>query len=150
MLPSTLEWHTLAVIIGLLGFFWPAACLATIGMLALSLSVAALQARQARLPAEHDGLGSRLLVAALCYAQPLVRSWHRYRTRLFHYRVPKADPGLMIGRRECLSFWGRLVVAYWTEEGCDRTELLGLAIAYLTEHGWGKRQIRVRYRLRLS
>jgi O-antigen biosynthesis protein len=139
MLPSTLEWHTLAVIIGLLGFFWPAACLATIGMLALSLSVAALQARQARLPAEHDGLGSRLLVAALCYAQPLVRSWYRYHTRLFRYRVPKADPALVIGRGERLPFWGRRIVAYWTKEGYERTELLGLVIAYLNEHGWGKR-----------
>jgi hypothetical protein len=29
-------------------------------------------------------------------------------------------------------------VAYWSENGIDRTELVGLAIAYLNENGWGK------------
>ena len=46
--------------------------------------VAGLQAAQAKLPAGHGGLASRLVVAALCYAQPLARSWKRYRTRFFH------------------------------------------------------------------
>jgi O-antigen biosynthesis protein len=139
MLPNTLEWHVAAVLVGALGFHWPIAWLALTGMLVLSLAVASLMAWQAHLPAEHAGLASRLLIAALCYAQPLVRSWHRYRTRLFRYRVPKADPALRIGRGECLPLWGRHVVAYWTEQGYERIELLGLVIAYLTEHGWGKR-----------
>jgi GT2 family glycosyltransferase len=147
MLPSTLEWHAVALFVGVLGFFWPAAWWALAVILELSLAVAALQAGQARLPAEQDGLWSRLLVAVLCYAQPLVRSWHRYRTRLFRYRAPKADPlvgaslklASAIGSGERLPLWGRHVVAYWTEEGYERTELLGLVIAYLNEHGWGKR-----------
>jgi hypothetical protein len=29
-------------------------------------------------------------------------------------------------------------VAYWTEAGYERTELLALVIAYLNENGWGK------------
>src|SRR5207244_8100396 len=33
---------------------------------------------------------------------------------------------------------GRLTATYWTEEGFERTELLGLVIAYLNEHRWGK------------
>jgi hypothetical protein len=28
-------------------------------------------------------------------------------------------------------------VVYWSEEGCERTELLGLFIAHLMEHRWG-------------
>src|SRR5262249_48619609 len=33
---------------------------------------------------------------------------------------------------------GRHEVAYWSEEGYDRTELVALVIAYLNERGWGK------------
>jgi O-antigen biosynthesis protein len=184
MLPSTLEWHAATALIGMAGFLWPGAWIAMAGMWALSLAVAVLQAAQARLPQKYDGALSRLLIAALCYFQPLVRSWARYRTRLFRYRPPCAEPALVNGRRLRLPVTGRLTVAYWTGEGYERTELLGLVVAYLNEHGWGKqldsgweawdlevwchpwsvlqictaqetheqgkRQIRVRYRLRAS
>src|SRR5205823_10374538 len=97
------------------------------------------QAWQAKLAPAHDGPGARLLVMALCYAQPLLRSWHRYRTRLFAYSpplpppraYPDADPGGM-------SWAGRREVAYWSADGYSRTELLALLIAYLTEKRWGK------------
>jgi len=77
-------------------------------------------------------------VAVLSYLQPLVRSWARYRTRLFAYRSPQSDPALR--KRDCehLPLSGRHQVAYWTEEGYQRTEFLGLVIAYLNQHGWGK------------
>jgi hypothetical protein len=107
-------------------------------MLGLSLAVAALQAAQAQLSPAHEGLRSRLLVAALCYAQPLVRSFRRYRTRLLAYAPPMAPPGVPTQPGTRLSLSGTLTAAYWTEDGCERMELLGLAIAYLSEHGWGK------------
>jgi O-antigen biosynthesis protein len=138
MLPSTLEWHAVAALLGLLALFWPPAWLAVAALLALSLGVAGLQAAQARLAPGYGGLRSRCVVAALCYLQPLVRSWARYRTRLFSYRAPTADPRHLDGRRERLPLWGRRTVAYWTEERYERTELLGLVIAYLNERGWGK------------
>src|SRR5207249_1074572 len=75
MLPATLEWHLAAALVGLGGFAWHPAWMAPAAMLGLSLAVAALQAAQARLAPAHDGLGARCLVAALCYLQPLVRSW---------------------------------------------------------------------------
>jgi hypothetical protein len=37
-----------------------------------------------------------------------------------------------------LSLSGRRTMLYWTEEGYERTELLGVLIAYLNENGWGK------------
>jgi GT2 family glycosyltransferase len=138
MLPGTLEWHVAVGLAGLAALFWPAAGLAVAAMLALSLAVAALQAAQARLAPEHDGLGSRCLVGALCYLQPLVRSWARYRTRLFSYRRPRADPEHREGLRERLPLSGRQTKAYWTDKGFERTELLGLVVAYLNERGWGK------------
>jgi hypothetical protein len=138
MLPSTLEWHAAALLVGLTALVWPAAALMAGSMLALSMLVAALQAAQVRLLAPHDGLKARSLVAVLSYLQPLVRSWARYRTRLFAYRSPQPDP--ILRKRDCkrLPLSGRHQVAYWTEEGYQRTEFLGLVIAYLNERGWGK------------
>src|SRR5262249_15574662 len=70
-------------------------------------------------------------------AQPLVRSWRRYRTRLFECPPPRLSPSSSetIGQR--LPLTGSLELAYWSEDGCERTELLGLYIAYLLEHHWG-------------
>lgn len=131
MLPSTLEWHIVAGLVALAGlFWWPAWIIAGV-MLGLSVSVAALLAAQASLPAEQKGFCSRLLIAALCYAQPLVRSWSRYRTRLFSYRSPTcAAPR---GQPRAV----RWDMAYWSEGVCERTEILGLFIAYLVENRWG-------------
>jgi glycosyltransferase involved in cell wall biosynthesis len=69
-LPSTLEWHIVAALIGVVGFVWApfwgiAAC-----MLVLSFGVAALQAVQAPLPTRYRSVKSLLLVATLCYRQP--------------------------------------------------------------------------------
>jgi hypothetical protein len=41
------------------------------------------------------------------------------------------------GRYRPLPLSGSHAVAYWNEEGFERTELLGLFVAYLLEHRWG-------------
>jgi len=99
--------------------------------------VAGLQASQARLAPQYEGLPSRLVLTWLCYAQPLVRSWSRYRTRFFAYRPPLAGP-FPDNRCNRLSLRGHRTAEYWTEEGVTRLELLGLVVAYLNEHRWGK------------
>jgi GT2 family glycosyltransferase len=137
MLPSTLEWHLVALTVASLALLWPWALLGAAAMLVLSVLVAALQAAQAELTPRHEGLLSRLVIAGLCYAQPLVRSWRRHRTRLLAAR-PATDPGPGAGAPQPLSLGGGRVVCYWTEEGYDRAELLGLVIAHLNERGWGK------------
>jgi hypothetical protein len=106
-------------------------------MLALSLLVAASQAVQAKLAPRHEGLLSRLLIAGLCYAQPLVRSWRRYRTRLFACSPPRLPPSSPETRVRRLQLTSSLELAYWSENDCQRTELLGLFIAYLIEQRWG-------------
>jgi len=138
MLPSTLEWHLAMALVALAAWFAPLAALGVAIMLSMSLTVAILQAAQARLAPGHGGFRSRLLITGLCYLQPLVRSCCRYKTRLFSYRLPKADGTFAKDRSKRLPFSGRRTMSYWTEEGYERTELLGLVIAYLTEHGWGK------------
>jgi GT2 family glycosyltransferase len=136
--PSTLEWHLLIGVVLVLGLLWPAAWLVAGAMFGLSLAVAALQAVQARLPAPYQGFSSRLLVAGLCYFQPLVRSWSRYHTRLFSYRPPIADPAFPEDCRKHLPLSGTRTNMYWSEDGTERTALLASIIAYLNEHGWGK------------
>jgi GT2 family glycosyltransferase len=141
MLPATLEWHVIAGLVGVAALLWHPACWVAAAMLALSVGVAVLQAGQAHLPVKHAGLRSRCLVAALSYLQPLVRSWARYRTRLFSYRPPSTDPSVAAGlspRPQTLPLHGFRTVAYWTGERYERLELLGLIVAYLNEHGWGK------------
>jgi hypothetical protein len=133
MLPGTLEWHLVVGLVGLAGFFWWPAWIMAAVMVGLSVSVAILLASQASLPAEHEGVGARLCIAGLCYAQPLVRSWSRYRTRLFSYRAPETAPAE--GHRP--DGTPRWEVAYWSEGTCERTELLSLFIAFLVEHRWG-------------
>jgi len=133
MLPGTLEWHLAAGLVALAGFLWWPAWIVASVMFGLSACVALMLAAQASLPAQHKGCCARLLIAALCYGQPLVRSWSRYRTRLLSYRAPTtgAPPRKESGRSVS---WNP---AYWSEGACERTELLGLFIAYLIEHRWG-------------
>lgn len=137
MLPSTLEWHALVFLVAAAGFIWPWAFAVAGIMLSLSLLVACLQAGQARLPAQHDHIFSRLIVAGLCYAQPLVRSWKRYRTYLFARRVSIHDPALQ-KPGDVLPWTGRRTISYWSEKWLDRTELLNEVIGYLNERSWSK------------
>jgi GT2 family glycosyltransferase len=132
MLPSTLEWHLATALAGVTALaWWPAGLLAT-AMLLLSAAVAALQAAQARLAPAHAGPAARLLVAALCYAQPLVRSWRRYRTRLFG---PRARAGAPAGGAPAQAL-PPAGAAYWSEDGRSRTELLAGVARALAERGW--------------
>jgi GT2 family glycosyltransferase len=138
MLPSTLEWHTGAALVALAGLLWLPALFIALGMLGMSVLVAALQAAQAKLPEKHRGLSSRLVVAALCYAQPLARAWKRYRTRLFHRCVIVPDSALPTSPDQRLPLSGVRVVEYWSEEWLDRTQLLTAVITYMTERRWAK------------
>jgi GT2 family glycosyltransferase len=137
MLPSTLEWHLAAALVALAGLFWWPGWLIAGAMLSLSVLLAVLQARQAVLAPRHEGILARLLIAGLCYAQPLVRSWHRYRTRLFSRSPPQTPTVVPDQRGERLPLGGCRSVAYWSEAGDERTELLALFVAWLLEHRWG-------------
>jgi GT2 family glycosyltransferase len=139
MLPSTLEWHVAAGLVALTTLLWPLTGMTAMAvMLALSVLVAALQARQARLAPAYDGLRARFLVMILCYIQPLVRSWCRYRTRLFAYHPPVADDEFLEGPASRLPWTGRHTTVYWSENGVERLQLLGCVVLYLNEHGWGR------------
>jgi hypothetical protein len=136
MLPGTLEWHAAAALVALAGFFWPAAWLVTAAMLLLAVVVAGLQATQATVPAPYGGILSRLVIAWLCYAQPLVRSWRRYRTRLLSWSAPRWPiPSRGAGGGMPLS--GDRRRAFWSEQGCQRTDVLAAVVARLKDERWG-------------
>ncbi len=138
MIPSTLEWHAASALVALAGVFWLPALLVAVGMLGLSLGVAGLQALQATLSAKHQRASSRLVVAALCYAQPLARAWKRYRTRFFHPCVIVPDGDLSTRASQRLPLSGERTIEYWSDKWLDRTQLLDAVITYLTERRWAK------------
>src|SRR5207302_1966901 len=89
-------------------------------MLLLSIAVAAIQALQARISPRYDSMRTRLMVMLLCYAQPLVRSGARYRTRFFEYRAPRTPAGQPLPAPDCvLPTVGRRTVTYWSEDGFE-------------------------------
>ena len=135
MLPSTLEWHLAIALCCLAIPLWPAAAAIAATLWFLSLLVAVLQGEQAELAPKCDGLLSRLVVSCLCYAQPLVRAWHRQRTRLFSYHRPMANPQAD-GTSKQRPLVGSHAKEYWSDQGIERTELLGLVIAHLHEERW--------------
>src|SRR5262245_10053044 len=136
--PSTLEWQLAATLIAVAAVIWPGMLFIAAGMLGLSIFVAILQGIQARLSQQHDGLVSRLVVMGLCYGQPLVRSWARYRARIFApAAVPPYLPSVEPGDVR-VPWTGRGKLTYWTEEYRDRTELLGLVVNRLEKLRWPK------------
>jgi hypothetical protein len=137
MIPSTLEWHMAAAAGLLLGVFWWPLLIAVVGMIAISMFVATLQAMQARLPARHEGLKSRLLIGALCYTQPLVRAAARYRTRYFAFHAPTA-PSLDRPKAEARSWRRTCEATYWGTGLPERTQLVQRLAAYLDAHRCGK------------
>ncbi len=150
-LPSTLEWHLAALAILVFELLpdsqtsvirryvdwvplhhksvWTFAIL-----ISLALGVAVLRAVQATIPAQYDGFKARLLVTALCYAQPLVRSWSRYRARWFPSDAARTKLALRVKNTKLLPFNGRLTIEYWDEQWRDRTELLQRAIEELNPY----------------
>ncbi|HSI32880.1 MAG: glycosyltransferase [Phycisphaerae bacterium] len=91
---TLLEWHALALMLGLLGVVCAPLLWVGCAMAVVSLSVAAHMAWTAPLPAGAPWW-CRPLVAGLHLAQPVVRAWHRAGYRLSRRRLPDtpADAG---------------------------------------------------------
>lgn len=137
MAPSTLEWHLSAFALLLLGLGSISLAIVGATMLLASIVVAVLQSAQASLRSDHDGFRSRFLIAALCWAQPLVRSWARYRARYFGHKAPVALSLPAEGGSSQIAL-ERGRTAYWGESHPERTELLQRVVDHLGAHGCGK------------
>lgn len=138
-LPGTLEWHVLMVLAGTVALHWPAWWIGVAVMLSLSLLLAVLRSMHAPLAPRHHGWSARVLIAGLCYVQPLVRSWSRYRARLFPAHALKDIPDKK-GRGErlvCGLLWLRtLQASYWNEPRSERTELLRAVATRFAVRQW--------------
>ncbi len=139
VLPGTLEWHGVAALLAIVAVVaWkPLAAIPAL-MIILSIAVATLQASKASLPRQHRHWGARVLVGVLCYLQPLVRSWSRYRVRLIWHELPRPDPAIPAAFRSQLPWFGTRTVAYWSQTGRGRIELLKRSIDYMNEFRIGK------------
>jgi O-antigen biosynthesis protein len=164
-LPATLEWQVAIVLIALAKFAWPegwtlsgemhirdvmvsasggAITMGIIGlMIGLTMLVVTVQAVQADLPVRYRGVRARALIAALCWIQPIVRSFARYRTRFLPPSLAEAH-GLRARLDRRLSLLGRLTNAYWEVGARDRIALLDRSVDRLatqsfvtkTDAGW--------------
>ena len=139
LIPSTLEWHGIAALLAVAALVvWPPLGWLTVAMITLAVAVAALRALASRLPAEHRHSRARVLIALLCYLQPLVRSWARYQVRLIWHELPKPDPAMSASPRSRRPWIVTRSSAYWSETGRDRIELLKKSIDYMNEYRIGK------------
>ena len=136
MIPSTLEWHMVVAAVLLLGFFWWPLFGVAGSMLLTSLIVAALQAWQARLAPCNESRKARMLIAVLCYVQPLVRAWARYERRYFLFPTPAA-PSLEKPVKLSQRFLRTRTAAYWGSRSPERTQLIQRLLAYLDAHRCG-------------
>jgi glycosyltransferase involved in cell wall biosynthesis len=138
MFPGTLEWHFAIVMIALAGILWMPALIIAATLLGLSFAVAIGQSRQATVPREFRRRYSWLVIALLCYLQPLYRSWARYRTRFFSPDRPRPNHSILPPIGGITYLRGRQVMAYWDETGRDRVILVQAVVAKLDAFRWAK------------
>jgi len=81
-LPLSMEWMFVAVAAMLAAPFSLIAGAAGLVMAATTMAFVAYRVSKARLPKCHDNLVSRLIIAGLTVAQPVLRGWTRYKTVL--------------------------------------------------------------------
>ncbi len=151
MIPTTLEWHLLAGLVATAGLIHGSMLCTALTMWCLSLVLAGLQAVQAQVARKYDSPKVRATVAALCYLQPLVRSWARYQTRYFSGQLhspplPDANVDFKAVAKESAS-----EVEYWGTGCPERTDLLQAAMqkighlkwGYAIDTGWSERDLEV-------
>jgi len=151
-LPFTLEWNLIsfvlligAVIAGRHEF------LASIPLLT-AIACAAARAWRAKVDPAYDGIGSRLLITALIYLGPLMRSLQRYLYRFqgmtnvarIQFEEQGQPPRINWLQR-------RFFLSYWSDHGLEKENLLHAMIEFLVprkhlvaiDQGWDDRDVTV-------
>jgi glycosyltransferase involved in cell wall biosynthesis len=151
-LPFTLEWNVVSCVLligaAIAGRYEILACLP----LLTAIIWAAARAWRAKLDPRHDGIGSRLLVTALIYLGPLLRSLQRYLYRIQGMtnvaRIQFEEPG----QRPRVQWLQRqLFLAYWSDRGFEKENLLHALMEFLLprkyliaiDQGWDDRDVTV-------
>jgi hypothetical protein len=124
-LPLTLEWNVVAVALLLAAFIGGGVL--WIGVIPSLMSIwwCLASARRAHIDPRFDDWRSRLLVAYLVYAGPIVRSFERYRWRVRGLTDVETIQFAETGQEPEVSWRERaLRLSYWSEEGMEKENLL--------------------------
>lgn len=151
-LPFTLEWN----LVGLVLLIGAAVAGRHEFLAALPLLTAIIwagaRAWRAKVDPRYEGVGSRLLITALIYLGPLMRSLQRYLYRIqgmtnvarIQFGEPSQAPHVQWRRRQ-------FFLSYWTEKGLEKESLLYALIEFLVprkhliaiDQGWNDRDVTV-------
>jgi glycosyltransferase involved in cell wall biosynthesis len=131
-LPFTLEWNLIGLVL-LIGAVIAGRHQFLAGLpLLLAVVWAAARAWRAKVDPRFDGVGSRLLITALIYLGPLVRSLQRYLYRIqgstnlarIQFEELSQPPTVHWLRR-------RLFLSYWSDHALEKENLLHAVIEFL-------------------
>ncbi len=140
MLLTSLEWHVLVTMSGiLLAMIWPALWpLPTLTFLA-SVGVSALAAARVELPSWQRRFWSKPLVVLLHLLQPIVRAWPKYAYRLKRPGTPSAASKAV---RELSKQYPKVAYShtlnFWSDTGVDRFALLDKLLEIMQRDEWQK------------
>lgn len=124
-LPLTLEWQVVAVVLLMAAFVDGG--LLWLGIIPFLMSIwwCLASATRAKIDPRFDDWRSRLLVAFLVYAGPIVRSYERYHWRVRGLTDVEPIQFAEAGQEPELSWRERAVrLAYWSEQGAEKENLL--------------------------
>ena len=140
-LPTTLEWHVVFTIGGvLLTLVWPALWPLPVLTVLASLAVTTLAAARVELPPWQKRWWSRPLVAILYLLQPIVRGWPRYARQLHLSETPPAarqTVRTLAAQYEKLGY--NHTVNYWNEKSIERLSFLEALLELLDRDQWQSR-----------
>jgi O-antigen biosynthesis protein len=132
---GSVEWVALTVLLVGLSIPFPILRIVPYLMFGGTFLVALSYMIHARLEARHDTILARLLVAFLALVQPLVRGWARYFTWLKFKRTPRAV--IATPEENFTPSRGSISrLAFWSEDGLGRENLLHEVLAALEDEGW--------------
>ena len=151
-IPFTLEWN----VVGLVLLFGALLAGRYVFLAALPLLISVIwavaTAWRARVDPRYDGVPSRLLITALVYLGPLMRSAQRYLWRLqgmqpgerIRLEVPSQKPKVRWLARQ-------FFLSYWSEQGQEKEYLLGSVMQFLilrkhliaVDQGWNDWDVEV-------
>ena len=128
------EWHLLALMVASFGFLWRGSLGIAAAMWALSIVTSIRAAARATLP-KGSPFWCRTLVAWMHFSQPLVRSWHRYKTIRKTVRMPKIDADVPSACVKAISF--REHDLYFnSKDALGREHLLAQLTTLASQYKW--------------
>jgi glycosyltransferase involved in cell wall biosynthesis len=134
---GSLEWLAVTLFVFFLSIPLAWLRLIPLVMFGLTLAVGLGYMAQARIETKYDSTAARLLLLYLAIMQPWRRAWARYFTWLEGKRTPPAVIAAKEVAQNLTVGWTRSGnLAFWSETGLERTQLLHTTQQLLDEEGW--------------